>query len=120
VLVLLAAGPPLPSPPISLAGQTSLGVLAAVYRRCALVIGPDSGPLHLAVAVGAPTVHLYGPVDRRTFGPWGSPQRHAVVTSDWGCVPCNRLDWPERSLEEHGCVRDISLEQVLAATRERL
>ncbi len=120
VLALLAAGPPLPSPPISLAGQTSLGVLAAVYRRCALVIGPDSGPLHLAVAVGAPTVHLYGPVDRRTFGPWGSPQRHAVVTSDWGCVPCNRLDWPERALGEHGCVRDISLEQVLAATRERL
>ncbi len=96
VLALLAAGPPLPSPPISLAGQTSLGVLAAVYRRCALVVGPDSGPLHLAVAVGAPTVHLYGPVDRRTFGPWGSSQRHAVVTSDWGCIPCNRLDWPER------------------------
>lgn len=114
VLALLEAGPPLPSPPLSLAGQTSLGVLAALYRRCALVIGPDSGPLHLAVAVGAPTVHLYGPVDRRTFGPWGSPQRHAVVTSDWGCIPCNRLDWPERALSEHGCLRDITVEQVLA------
>jgi heptosyltransferase-2/heptosyltransferase-3 len=95
-------------------------VLAAVYRLCALVVGPDSGPLHLAVAVGAPTVHLYGPVHRRTFGPWGSPQRHAVVTSDWACVPCNRLDWPERSLAEHGCMRDIGVEQVLAAARERL
>ncbi len=114
VLALLAAGGPLPQPPISLAGQTSLGVLAAVYRRCALVIGPDSGPLHLAVAVGAPTVHLYGPVDRRTFGPWGSPQRHAVVTSDWDCAPCNRLDWPASALLEHGCLRDIPVEQVLA------
>lgn len=120
VLALLAAGPPLLSQALSLAGQTSLGVLAAVYRRCALVIGPDSGPLHLAVAVGAPTVHLYGPVDRRTFGPWGSPQRHAVVTSDWGCIPCNRLDWPDAALGEHGCVRDIGVEQVLAAARERL
>jgi heptosyltransferase-2/heptosyltransferase-3 len=115
VLALLAAGPPLPQAPISLAGQTSLGVLAAIYRRCALVIGPDSGPLHLAVAVGAPTVHLYGPVDRRTFGPWGSPQRHVVVTSDWGCIPCNRLDWPDRALGEHGCLRDISVDQILAA-----
>ncbi len=120
VLGLVAAGPPLATTPVSLAGQTSLGVLGALYRRCALVIGPDSGPLHLAVAVGAPTVHLYGPVDRRTFGPWGSPQRHAVVTSDWACVPCNRLDWPERSLAEHGCMRDIGVEQVLAAARERL
>ncbi len=120
VLALLAADPALSTLPISLAGQTSLGVLAAVYRRCALVIGPDSGPLHLAVAVGAPTVHLYGPVDRRTFGPWGSPQRHAVITSDWGCIPCNRLDWPERTLAEHGCVRDVSVEQVLAAARAQL
>ncbi|MEI2689615.1 MAG: glycosyltransferase family 9 protein [Anaerolineae bacterium] len=120
VLALLAAGSSLPARPISLAGQTSLGVLAALYRRCALVVGPDSGPLHLAVAVGAPTVHLYGPVDRRTFGPWGSPQRHAVVTSDWGCIPCNRLDWPAGALAEHGCVRDISVEQVLAEARRCL
>ncbi len=105
---------PLAAPPISLAGQTGLGALAAVYRRCAVVIGPDSGPLHLAVAVATPTVHLYGPVDRRTFGPWGSPQRHRVVTSSWACIPCNRLDWPDSSLAEHGCVRDVSVEQVLA------
>ncbi|MCS6845121.1 MAG: glycosyltransferase family 9 protein [Caldilineales bacterium] len=101
-------------PPRSLAGRTDLGALAAVYRRCALVIGPDSGPLHLAVAVGTPTVHLYGPVDRRTFGPWGSPQRHRVVTSDWACIPCNRLDWPEAALAQHGCVRDIEPEAVVA------
>jgi heptosyltransferase-2/heptosyltransferase-3 len=114
VLALLSAGPALPAAPISLAGQTSLGMLAAVYRRCALAIGPDSGPLHLAVAAGAPTIHLYGPVDRRTFGPWGDAQRHAVITSDWACVPCNRLDWPDRALSEHGCVRDIGVEQVLS------
>lgn len=101
--------------PVSLAGQTDLGSLAALYRRCRLVIGPDSGPLHLAVAVGAPTIHLYGPVDRRAFGPWGSPARHRVVTSNWACIPCNRLDWPEDRLHEHGCLQDIELEAVLAA-----
>ncbi|MCB0229957.1 MAG: glycosyltransferase family 9 protein [Anaerolineae bacterium] len=100
----------------SLAGRTDLATLAAVYRRCALVVGPDSGPLHLAVAVGTPTVHLYGPVDRRTFGPWGDPARHVVVTSDWPCIACNKLDWPEAALPEHGCVRDIAVDDVILAT----
>ncbi len=104
----------------SLAGRTDLGTLAAVYRRCALVIGPDSGPLHLAVAAGTPTVHLYGPVDQRTFGPWGDPARHVVVTSDWPCIACNRLDWPDAALAEHGCVRDIAAEAVIVAATKLL
>ena len=36
-----------------------------------------------------------------------------VVTSNWACISCNRLDWPVNSLNEHGCVHDIALEQVL-------
>ncbi len=113
--VLALLPPNLAPTPVTLAGQTSLGVLAALYRRCALVIGPDSGPLHLAVAVGTPTVHLYGPVDQRTFGPWGNAQRHRVLVSDWGCIPCNRLDWPAAALAAHGCVRDISVAAVVNA-----
>ena len=104
----------------SLAGLTDLGTLAAVYRRCALVVGPDSGPLHLAVAVSTPTIHLYGPVDRRTFGPWGDPGRHVVLTSDWPCIPCNRLDWPDETLAEHGCVRDVMVDDVIAAAARLL
>ena len=77
VLALLAAGSPLPSQPISLAGQTSLGVLAAVYRRCALVIGPDSGPLHLAVAVGRAdraSLRPGGPAHLRPLGQPAAPR----------------------------------------------
>ena len=61
------------------AGATTLGQLAALYERCALVLGSDSGPLHLAVAVGAPSVHLYGPVPPAKFGPWGDPTRQVVL-----------------------------------------
>ena len=104
----------------SLAGRTDLGTLAAVYGRCTLVVGPDSGPLHLAVAAGTPTIHLYGPVDQRTFGPWGDPQRHVVITSDWPCIACNRLDWPDAALAQHGCVRDIAVEDVIAAAARLL
>jgi heptosyltransferase-2/heptosyltransferase-3 len=67
------------SQPAVLAGRTSLGGLAAVFRRCDVVIGPDTGPLHLAVAVGTPTVHRWGPYDQTIFGPWGPADRHRVV-----------------------------------------
>ncbi len=95
--------------------RTDVGALGALFARCRLVLGPDSGPLHLAVAVGTPTVHLFGPADARRFGPWGPPARHAVVRADIPCVPCGRLDWPDPS--EHPCVRVIDPAQVLAAAR---
>ncbi len=100
-----------------LAGETTLDQLAALLSRCRLVLGPDSGPLHLAVAMGTPTVHLYGPVDPTSFGPWGLPDRHAVLTSAWPCIPCNRLDYSDSELAHHPCVREIPVEAVLAAAR---
>ncbi|MBM4466397.1 MAG: glycosyltransferase family 9 protein [Chloroflexi bacterium] len=107
------------SNPIVAAGETSLGELAAIMARCRLVLGVDSGPLHLAVAVGTPTVHLFGPVDSRAFGPWGDPARHIVVTSEMDCIPCNRLDYAPAELYQHPCVRNITAEQILEAV-ERL
>jgi len=105
--------------PIVAAGETSLGGLAAIMARCRLVLGVDSGPLHLAVALGIPTVHLFGPVDSRAFGPWGDPAHHIVVTSDnssrMDCIPCNRLDYAPGELHQHPCVRNITVEQVLEA-----
>ena len=102
-------------PVLDLAGRTSLGSLAAVYGRCRLVLGPDSGPLHLAVAVGSPSVHLFGPADPARFGPWGAAGRHRVVASTLDCAPCGRLDWED--LAAHPCVRDLEVPRVLAAAR---
>jgi ADP-heptose:LPS heptosyltransferase len=70
--------------------------------------------------VGTPTVHLYGPVDSRTFGPWGDPARHIVLTSDRDCIPCNRLDYRADELEDHRCVWDINQAQVIEAARRLL
>ncbi len=105
-------------PVLDAAGQTSLGQLAALLARCNLVLGSDSGPLHLAVAVGAPTVHLYGPVDAVRFGPWGAPDRHTVLRTPWPCAPCNRLDWNAAQLPAHGCISVITEEQVWRAASE--
>jgi ADP-heptose:LPS heptosyltransferase len=101
--------------PVVIAGQTNLGELAAVMARSRLVIGVDSGPLHLAVSQAVPTIHLFGPVDRRTFGPWGDPGKHVAIVADRACVPCNRLDYELHELDDHPCVRSITVDRVLEA-----
>ncbi len=100
-----------------MAGDTRIGQLAAVFKRAKVVLGPDSGPLHLAAAVGTPTVSLFGPADPQEFGPWGPPRKHLVLGSDIGCRPCRVLDWGADSPEFHPCVRDITLARVLDAAR---
>ncbi len=100
-----------------MAGDTGIGTLAALFQRCAVVLGPDSGPLHLAVAVDAPTVALFGPADPEEFGSWGSSERHKVLTSDIGCRPCRILDWGTDDPAFHPCVRDINAARVLEAAR---
>ena len=104
-------------PALDLAGQTTLGQLAALYARASLVLGADSGPLHLAVAAGAATVHLYGPIPPAKFGPWGDPARNIVLRTDWPCAPCDRLDWPAAVLAQHACMAAITPEECCAVTR---
>jgi len=103
-----------------IAGETTLDQLAAILARCRLALGPDNGPLHLAVALGTPTVHLFGPADPQTFGPWGDRARHRVVVSEWPCIPCNRLDYSPAELVDHPCVREISVDAVMSAARQAL
>jgi heptosyltransferase-2/heptosyltransferase-3 len=98
-------------------GDTRVGQLAALYERAALVLGPDSGPLHLAVATGTPTVALFGPADPTEFGPWGPAAKHRVLTSSIACRPCRVLDWSGDDPALHPCIRDISVGQVLQAAR---
>jgi ADP-heptose:LPS heptosyltransferase len=102
--------------PITLAGQTSLGQLAALFERCALVLGGDSGPLHLAAAVGSPTVRLYGPTDPAVFGPRGDPGRQRVLQAGLPCQPCGNIVAPPCGAQSTpACLRVIGVEQVTAA-----
>jgi heptosyltransferase-2/heptosyltransferase-3 len=103
-----------------MAGETTLDQLAAILNDSRLVLGLDSGPLHLAVAVGAPTVHLYGPINPESFGPWGPPERHRVIHSAWPCIPCNRLDYGPAELAHHPCVREIDANLVLETALKAL
>lgn len=98
-------------------GDTRIRQLAALFARARLVLGPDSGPLHLAAAVGTPTVALFGPADPQEFGTWGDPRHHAVLTTPIACRPCRVLDWHGDSPDNHPCVRDITVGAVLEAAK---
>jgi heptosyltransferase-2/heptosyltransferase-3 len=91
--------------------------LAALFKRARVVMGPDSGPLHLAAAVGTPTVALFGPADPVEFAQWGAPAKHIILTSDIGCRPCRVLDWNGDDPINHPCIRDITLARVLESAR---
>ena len=104
-------------PACVIAGETNVSQLAALYARARVVIGPDSGPLHLAAAVDTPTVTLFGPADPIEFAPWGTRQKHVVLTSAIDCQPCRIIDWADDDPIYHPCLRDISIGEVLEATR---
>jgi ADP-heptose:LPS heptosyltransferase len=70
----------------SLAGQLNLGQTVAVLERCMLFVGNDSAPMHMAAAVGVPTVGIFGPTSPLNFRPRGP--RVAVVRAGLGCSPC--------------------------------
>jgi len=106
--------------PLTLAGRTTVGQLAALLRRSALALGVDSGPLHLAAAQGVPTLHLYGPSDAGRFGPWGDPARHVVIRADLWCSPCGVFSGCPRGLERPECMEQIHVGRVIAQARQQL
>ena len=63
----------------SLVGRTDWDTLGALIARCRLLLGPDTGAMHLAVAVGTPVVAVFGPTDPRRYGPWDPTGRSRAV-----------------------------------------
>ena len=91
---------------------SSLGQMIALVRRAALVIAGDTGPLHLAAALGRPVVGLYGPTDPARTGPWETRSR---VLRDASSVTDHR----RHSSTEAGLLR-IGVDQVLKAAMDLL
>jgi heptosyltransferase-1 len=90
-----------------------LPTLAALLRRARLVMGGDSGPTHLAHALGTPVLMLMGPTDPARHGPYGAPERAL-----WKLLPCSfcyrRFD------ETKACLLDIPADRVAQRAMELL
>jgi heptosyltransferase I len=95
---------------VDLTGETSLSELAALISRAAICIAHDSGPLHLAVALGRPAVALFGPSDPVWAGPYH--RENAVVRAGLPCSPCylRRL---ARCTHAHACMEDLPAQAVI-------
>ncbi len=101
-------------------GRSDLLTLAALLERMSLFITGDTGPMHLAAAIGTPLVAVFGPSDPRRWGPL-SP-RARIVASGVDCRPCNRIRRPPARCRHKvpECLAAVSVAQVVAAVEETL
>ena len=76
-------------PVVNLCGDTTILQTGALLAQCDVAVMNDGGPLHIAVAVGARTVSIFGPVSETVYGPYPR-EGHEVVTHDIMCRPCYR------------------------------
>lgn len=90
-----------------------LGVLAAVISRCDLFLSNDTGPMHLAVAVGTPTVALFGPGNFERFAPQEKP--HIALREAIACSPCKQF---RNHCRNNACMQLISVESVWEAVSQ--
>jgi len=99
---------------ISLAGRLSLGELAAVINEATLLIASNTGPVHIAAAVGTPVVDLYA-LTNPQHTPWGVPNR--VLNRDVPCRHCYKSVCPEG---HQSCLRGVTPIEVVEAARQLL
>ena len=94
-------------------GKTSLNTLAALYRRAQVVVTTDSGPMHLAAALGTPVVALFGPTAPWRTGPYGP--NHVVLRAGLTCSPCFKKQCLTTLYEERACMKRLTVDQVAHA-----
>ena len=104
-------------PIINLAGKTSILELGALLERCEVCLTCDSGPMHIAAAVGTPTVALFGPTDPERHRPYG--MGHTVIEKPVSCRPCYKRTCHRRDTP-HLCMQEIGAGEVVKAVAARL
>ncbi len=99
--------------PCDLTGQLTFGQLGALLERCDLFVGHDTGAMHLAVAVGAPVVAIFGPSDPRMYGPYG--EKSVALWHDVGCNPCLLRGRWDTACRRFRCIEAVTVEEVWQA-----
>ena len=97
-----------------LAPRTSLADLVALARAATLMVSGDTGPLHLAAAVGTPVVGIYGPTHEVRNGPWSSDD---LTVSRFGQCECHHR---RRCHARRWCIGDVSVAEVIDAVDRRI
>ena len=102
------------TPPVNLAGRTTVRELMALLSLSSFLVTNDSGPMHVGAALGVPLVAIFGPTDWRRTSPWTSLAK--VVRVEVDCSPCRR-----RTCDRgHECMLGVTPEMVVDAARRLL
>ncbi len=96
---------------VVLSGKTSLSVLKAILKRCCLFVTNDTGPMHVANALGVPVVAVFGSTDPTATAPYNGLS--AVVRHPVDCSPCLLRECPI----DHRCMTSVSADQVVRAAQ---
>lgn len=94
---------------LDLSGKTSIYELIALLSLAKFVICGNTGVLHIAAALGIPTIAIHGPTNAKKWGPWG--KGHIIIQSELGCAPCSYLGF-EYGCKRRKCLESISSEKV--------
>jgi ADP-heptose:LPS heptosyltransferase len=100
--------------------------MAALIAHCRLLIGNDSGPMHVAAALGVPVVAIFGPGDPDRSAPYaapGSSVKIVAITRRYPCAPCRQAFFQECYPSPAGkpmCLESVGVEEVVRAAREVL
>lgn len=100
--------------PLNLIGLTSIREMMAIIALCRLMVSNDSGPMHVAAALGVPIVAVFGATDHTTTYPW--TDRHRVVRAEVDCAPCLKRQCPT----DHRCMEAVTADDVLSAAHALL
>lgn len=95
-------------------GKTTLLEMAALVKRCALLVSGDSGPMHIAVSQKVPVISIFGPSNPVRYAPY--KQSKSVVISSHDCLRCGL----HRCEKGHICMEDISAELIIEKVKQKL
>ncbi|MEW6509671.1 MAG: glycosyltransferase family 9 protein [Bacteroidota bacterium] len=94
--------------------------LAAVLSHCRIVVSNDAAPMHIAAALGVPTIGIFGPGEEDIWFPYGAAARHRALRKDVPCHPCH-LDVCNREGEGYmECMKLLTVPDVVAAVAQAL
>jgi ADP-heptose:LPS heptosyltransferase len=103
------------SKPIIVAGRISFKQLGALLERASVVVANDTGPMHVAVAIGARTIALFGPTSPMLTGPYGKGDYRVISRNNFCEIPCYNV-----ACADNICMSAIKVEDVLDEVRRML
>ena len=96
--------------PLNLCGELTLRESLALTEKCDLIVGCDSGNLHIAASVGIPVIGIYGPMNPDKWHPWC--EKAQIITADLPCRPCSLK---KKCKFDYDCIKKISPDMVKKA-----